>query len=128
MTDTLFEIHRGLGYLTFVVVLVAAVLAFNRAKNGQEFSDGIPKLAVILIDIQLLIGVVFYVIDEQWEREPVVAIVHPLLMLLAVAIAHVGLARARREQMALDAHRTVGRALAVAMVLVLVGIGLVATV
>lgn len=128
MTDTLFEIHRGLGYLTFVVVLVASVMAFNRAKNGQEFSDGVPKLAVILIDIQLLIGVIFYVIDEQWEREPVVAIVHPALMLLAVAIAHAGLARARREQMALDAHRTVGRALAVAMVLVLVGIGLVATV
>lgn len=126
MTDTLFEIHRGIGYLAFVVVLVASVMAFNRAKNGQEFSDGLPKAAVILLDIQLLLGIVFYVVGEQWDRDPVVAFVHPLLNLAALGLAHVGLARARREQMAADAHRTVGRAFAIAMVLLLVGIGLVA--
>ncbi|MBW3618852.1 MAG: hypothetical protein KY461_01290 [Actinobacteria bacterium] len=127
MTDMLFEIHRGLGYVAFVVVLVASVMAFNRAKNGQEFSDGMPKAAVILLDIQVLVGVVFYVLGEGWEAEPVVALVHPLVNVAAVGLAHAGLGRARREQMALDAHRTVGRALAVAMVLLLVGIGLVST-
>lgn len=128
MTDTLFEIHRGLGYLTFVVVAVASVMAFNRAKNGQEFSDGVAKAAVILLDIQLLLGVVFYVLAEQWEQDAIVAFVHPLVNLAALAVAHVGLARARREQMALDANRTVGRALAAAMLLLLVGIGLVSAV
>lgn len=125
MTETLFELHRGFGYVVFVVVAVASVMAFNRAKNGQEFSDTIPKVAVVLIDIQLVVGAVFYVIDEQWDAEPVVAFVHPLLMLAAVALAHIGLGRARREQMAADAHRIVGRSLAIAMLLVLVGIGLV---
>lgn len=125
MTDTLFEIHRGLGYVTFVVVAVASVVAFNRAKNGQEFSDGVAKAAVILLDIQLLLGIGFYVLGEQWDRDAVISIVHPVLNLAAVGIAHAGLGRARREQMALDANRTVGRALAVAMLLLLVGIGLV---
>lgn len=127
MSDMLFYAHQGFGYLTFVVVVIASVMAFNRAKNGQEFSDGVAKAAVILLDIQVLLGVLFYVVGEQWEREPMIAWVHPLVNLAAVGIAHVGLARARKEAMALDANRTVGRALAVAMLLLLVGIGIAAT-
>ena len=125
MTETLFEIHKWVGYVAFLVVLVASVMAFNRAKNGQEFSDGMPKAAVILLDIQVLVGVIFYVLGEQWDAEPIVAFIHPLVNVAAVGLAHAGLGRARREQMALDAHRTVGRAFAVAMLLLLVGIGLV---
>lgn len=127
MTDTLFEIHRGLGYVVLVVVVVASILAFNRAKNGQEFSDGVARGAVILLDVQFLVGIVFYVLGEQWERDALVAYVHPVLMLAALGLAHAGLSRARGEQMAADAHRTVGRALAVAAALMLVGVVLVAT-
>jgi heme A synthase len=127
VTDMLFYAHQGIGYLAFVAVVVAAVMAFNRAKNGQEFSDGTAKAAVILLDIQVLLGIVFYVIGEQWDREEMVAIVHPLLNVAAVGIAHVGLKRARSEQMAADAHRKVGRAFAVTMLLLLAGIGIVAT-
>lgn len=127
MTDILFEVHRGIGYLAFLVVLVAAVMAFNRAKNGQEFADGVGRAAVILLDVQILLGIVFYAVAEQWDREPMVAFVHPLVNLAAVGLAHAGLAGARKEQMAVDAHRKLGRALAVAMVLLFVGIVLVVT-
>lgn len=128
MTDTLYSIHRWTGYLVFVVVLVATYAAFNRARNAQEF-EGTPfSITAVLVDLQVLLGVALYGSGQYWEGDaPLVQYVHPVLMLLALAAAHIGLGRARREQMAADAHRLVGRWLVAAVVLLAAGIG-VATV
>lgn len=127
MSDTLFEIHRGLGYVVFLVVLAVAVLAFNRAKNGQEFAARPFSIAMILLDVQVAVGVLFYVVAGAWELDAIGAYVHPVLMLAALGIGHAGLGGARREQMAADAYRKVGRMLVFSTVLIVLGIGLVST-
>ncbi len=124
MSDTLFEIHRGLGYVVILVVLAVAVVAYNRAKNGQEFTAGPFSLAMVLLDIQVTLGVVFYVVASAWDYEAMGAYVHPAVMLVALGVGHAGLASARREQMAADAYRKVGRMLVIATVLIGVGIGI----
>lgn len=125
MTDTLFTIHRISGYVVFVVVLIAAFAAFNRARNAQAFEAAVFSVTAVLLDIQVLLGIALYGSGQYWEGDaPLIQYVHPIVMLVALVAAHVGLGRARREQMAADAHRLVGRWFVIATVLVAAGIGL----
>lgn len=118
------DIHGWTGYVVFVVVIAAAVMAFNRAKNAQEFEDTPFKVAVILLDLQVALGLVVYGVGQYWNGDaPLIQYVHPVIMLLALGLAHAGLGGARKEQMAADAHRKVGRMLLVAVVLLIAGIG-----
>lgn len=124
MTDLLRDIHPWVGYVAFAVVVVSALAAFNRGRNAQEFTTGLFSAAVVLLDLQVTLGIVLYVLVEGWDATGDLAYAHPALMLLGLVVAHVGLGRARREQMVADAHRTVGRAFVAAAVLIAVGIGL----
>lgn len=124
MTETLFTIHRWSGYAVFLVVVVVAFAAFNRARNAQAFEATLFSVTAALVDIQVLLGIALYGAGKYWEADaPLVVYVHPLVMIAALGAVHLGLARARREQMAADAHRTVGRRFVVAIVLLVIGIG-----
>lgn len=124
MTDTLFTIHRVSGYVVFLIVVVAAFAAFNRARNAQAFEARVFSVTAVLVDLQVLLGIALYGSGKYWEGDsPLVQYVHPVLMLAALVAAHIGLARARREQMAADAHRLVGRWFVIATVLLAAGIG-----
>lgn len=124
MTETLVSIHRWSGYVVFLVVLVAVVIAFNRAKNAQEFEAGAFSVTAILLDVQVTLGLILYGVGQYWSGDaPLVQYVHPVVMLAALGVAHAGLGGARKEQMAVDAHRKVGRMFAIATALLVVGIG-----
>lgn len=122
--STLATVHQYLGYALVVVVLVVVPMAYNRAKNAQEFSATPFSLTAVLLDVQVLLGLIVYGVGQYWEGDSALLMyVHPVLMLLALGVAHAGVAGARREQMAADAHRKVGRMLAIALVLVVAGVG-----
>lgn len=126
MTEFLATVHPWLGYLASVVVLVAALVAFRRAKDAVEFNAGPFSGAMVLLDIVVTIGIALYAIGRYWDADAVgvgLAYVHPVLALLALAVGHALLGRARRHQMAVDAHRTAGRGLMFALLLVLAAIG-----
>jgi hypothetical protein len=126
VTDFLVTVHPWLGYVTSVVVLVAALVAFRRAKDAVEFNAGPFSGAMVMLDIVVAIGIVLYVVGGYWDAARVgvgLAYVHPALALLALGAGHALLGRARRQQMAVDAHRTAGRGLLIALVLVLAAIG-----
>ena len=122
MTDVLVGIHPWLGYLVSLVMLVTAYMAFGRAKDAREFMPGPFVGAMVLLDIQVLLGLVIYALGAAWESRAEIAFVHPVLAILALAVGHAALKRARAERMAVDAHRTAGRGLIGALVLVLLSI------
>jgi hypothetical protein len=123
--DVLFQVHRALGYGISVLVLIAAFVAFGRAKNGQEFTSGLYRGVFGLLSLHVLLGIVLYVVLGSWDTVPLVAYVHPALGVVALGAGQALLGRARRLQMAADAHRAAGRALIVTLVLVLGAIGVV---
>jgi hypothetical protein len=124
MQDTLIAIHPWIGYAVFLLALIATLIAFARAKSGREFEPGTFVLTMVAIDIQVLLGIVLYGVGQYWEADQaLLAYVHPLLALAALGVGHAGIGRARREPMAADAYRTVGRALIVVLVLVTAAIG-----
>jgi heme A synthase len=116
--ELLATIHQFVGYALVLVVLVIAVMGFGRAKDAREFTPGPYVLAAVLLDIQVLGGLIIYGLDGRWESPALVAYVHPSLALLALVAAHVGLKRARGKQMAVEAHRGAARALLLALVLI----------
>lgn len=117
MDDILFEAHRGVGYLVAVVLLVSAFLAFGRARDAREYTKGPYAGAMVLVDIQVLLGLVFYGLEGYWEADPLIAYVHPALALAALGVGHALIGRAGRQQQVVDAHRTAGRGLVAALVL-----------
>jgi heme A synthase len=123
MSETLFQIHQVVGYVVSLVVLVSALMAFSRAKDAREFSKGPYVGALVLLDIQVLLGLVLYGVDGYWEAGALIAYVHPLLALGALGAGHALVGKARKQQMAVEAHRTAGRGLVIAFVLVLAAIG-----
>jgi heme A synthase len=126
VTDVLIAIHPWIGYLVGVALLVAAVMAFGRAKDAREFVATPFSLTVVLVDVQVLLGILLYGLGGYWDASvtrPEIAYVHPALGFLALIVAHLGLRSARREPMAPEAHRKIGRALVTTLVIVLVSIG-----
>lgn len=118
------EVHTYFGYLVFVVVLFVAFTAFGRAKDAREFTTGPYVAALVLLDVQVLLGLVAYAVNGAWDARPEIAYVHPVLALAALGAGHAMFGRAKRMVMAADAHRGAGRALMAAMVLILAAIGI----
>ncbi|MCC5946918.1 MAG: hypothetical protein JJT89_00555 [Nitriliruptoraceae bacterium] len=123
MLEILLQSHRYTGYVVSVLVLVAALVAFKRAKDGREFDAGLFRATYILLSLQVLLGIVLYGVAGYWEAAPLIAYVHPVLGILALGLGQALLGRARRTQMAADAHRLAGRGLIITLVLVLAAIG-----
>lgn len=123
MTSTLATIHQYIGYAVVLVVLVSAFAAFGRAKDAREFAPGPYVLAAVALDIQVLLGLVVYGMGSYWDARAEIAYLHPILALLALVVGHAALRRARGHQMAVDAHRTAGRGLLIALVLVAAAVG-----
>ncbi len=123
MLDTLLQIHTYTGYAVSVVVLVVAFVAFGRAKNAQEFSAGTYRVAYLLLTLQVVVGLVLYGIGGYWDAAPLIAYVHPVVGIVALGAGQAMLGRARKTQMAVDAHKLAGRGLIVTLVLILASIG-----
>lgn len=124
MTELLLSVHPWLGYAVTALVLVAALAAFKRAKDGVEFHAGLYRAAYLLLSVQVLLGIVLYGLGGYWDRAPLIAYVHPLLGILALGAGQALLGRARKTQMAADAHRLAGRSLLLCLFLVMVSIGI----
>lgn len=118
MSRLLFETHRGLGYLVVLLFLVVIVLAFRRARDAKEFSAGPFVASTILLDVQVLLGLVFYGLEGYWESpDAMVAYVHPALAIGALVVAHATLRKARAEPMAVASHRKAARGFILALLL-----------
>ncbi|MTV26092.1 hypothetical protein FTX61_11835 [Nitriliruptoraceae bacterium ZYF776] len=122
--SVLLNVHMWTGYVVSVVVLVTAFVAFGRAKNAQEFTAGPYRLAYALLTVQVVLGIVLYALDGYWDADsPLIAYVHPALAVVALGAGQALLGRARKTQMAVDAHRLAGRGLIVSLVFILGAIG-----
>ena len=74
------------------------------------------------MDIQFLIGVVVWVSESRWTGDVVLGWLHPLAMLGAVALAHMGRARAERLTLSRDKGRQAALFFVVSFVVILIAI------
>ena len=121
--ETLHLVHEWTGYLVTLVVLVAAFVAFGRAKDAREFEPGLYRAAFGLLALQVVLGFVLYGVAGAWDAHWRIAYLHPALAIVAIGVGQMLLGKARKTQMAVDAHRLAGRGLMLSFILVLAAIG-----
>jgi len=123
--DTLTTVHSFWRY----VVLIAAVVAIIGALAGrlgampaQPTARRAGLLYIIAMDIQILLGAVLWVGLGGLALPPPIRLEHPVTMILAAVVAHVGQVFARRAKLPRSAAGIVAIAVAVSLILVILGI------
>lgn len=94
--DILVEAHSGLRWLVLVALVAVAVVGFMRAKATAEPDDKWLSWVAILFDIQVTIGIILYLANSGWNQGGHIAVFHPIGMLAATAVFHIGLGRGRK--------------------------------
>jgi hypothetical protein len=121
--DALVALHPWTGYLVTVIVLAAAALGAARMRSAETFSRGPFVVAAVAMDLQVTLGIVVYLAVGASGGSPALAVVHPLLGLLALGAGHGGVGAARSRPDARGAYRVAAIGMAAALVLLLAGIG-----
>lgn len=120
--DLLVDIHSVLRWLVLLDVVVAAGYGLVVGRRADEWNALLYSLTVMVIDIQVTLGIVLYLFNQGWDQGFFIAVLHPLFMLAALAVAHIGMSRARSAETAPGAYRTISVALVVSLVLIVLGI------
>jgi hypothetical protein len=121
MVSTLGAIHSNLGYLVFLIVVVATIAAFLQGSDRPAVTR-LSSLTMVLLDVHVTLGIVFYVAGGWWSATILKSVAHPVLALLALAFGHIGLAKARKAG---GSSRDAAYGLLRALILVTLAIGVV---
>ena len=128
MANMLFYAHSGWRYVVILVAIVAIakfLIGWLANQQWSKFDRVLSVLFPVSIDIQWLLGLLLYVLAPQaWfhGRGSVTFWEHFTIMTLAVAAAHYGSIRARKQPEAVDRFRTLAIWSIVASVLVGLGV------
>ncbi|MEO8284871.1 MAG: hypothetical protein ABI670_00345 [Chloroflexota bacterium] len=104
--EWLVNVHSVWRWVVLLLALGAIVLALLSAYGGRPWdslSDRLSLFFTISMDIQLLIGAAVWVTESRWTGDVVLAWIHPLAMIVAVALAHIG--RSRSDRASGDANK-----------------------
>jgi hypothetical protein len=111
---TLHSIWRWVVLLVGLGAIALAVMAATGARPWDGVSDRLSFFFTLALDIQLLIGIVVWVGQQRWDgTDSFLSFIHPLLMVVAVALAHVG----RRRSDGAEGPRNKGRLAAMFFIL-----------
>lgn len=96
---TLHSIWRWGVLLTGIGAVLLGILAATGTRPWDGINDRLGFFFTLAMDIQFLIGIVLWLTQGRWSGgDSFLSWLHPLLMLAAVALAHVGRARSERPK------------------------------
>ena len=107
MISGLIHAHSGLRWLLLIALVYAIFNAFSKKKNGTfEAKDKmVSLLAFILSHIQLLLGLILFVVEKKWEgfahmKEALprfFAVEHTLGMIIAIVLITIGYQKSKSQ-------------------------------
>jgi hypothetical protein len=104
MHDTVLILHSWVRWIAIVTGLIATVAALQD-NSGRAARGGLPKLFTIVLDAQFLLGILLLLTSNAFSnmgetmRDATArfyAVEHPVMMLVAIAFAHMGRVFARK--------------------------------
>jgi hypothetical protein len=119
--DVLNGLHSLWRWVVLLVVTVALVRGLIGWLRGGEWTGNDRLLAlatIITLDIQLVLGLLLYGIGSYWEAGNFVAYIHPLVMIIAIIVAHTTTIMIRRTEPASAKFRTLTIGLFIALFLI----------
>ena len=114
----LHSLWRWVLLIAFTVAMVRGFLGWLRGGAWSSTDKTLMTLAVTAIDVQFLLGLIVYVSGKHWGNSAFIAYIHPLVMIVALVVAHLVSIRVKREREASGKFRM--EALGLLLVLFLV--------
>jgi hypothetical protein len=100
METGIFYAHSGWRYIVIVLLVITIVkMLIGLSSRGRwgNLDEWLNRLTPISIDIQFLLGLVLWIMQQRWiGADPLASWEHPVTMLIASILAHVTQARTRR--------------------------------
>ncbi len=126
MTYGLVMAHSGWRYIVILVLAVALVrfiFALITKRNWANIDDQLTRATPIVLDIQLVLGLVVWVSQQRWTgTSSLESWEHPVIMLLVVAVAHMTSTRVKRATEDTAKFRTALIGFSITAVLLALGI------
>ncbi len=126
MYPTLFAAHSGWRYVVLVVLVVALIkylIGWLGKSNWSSFDNTLNRVAPIVVDIQLLLGLIIWIVGMWWNSPDRGATwEHPLIMAVAAVVAHVFAVRVRRAGSGEAKHRTAFLGYLITTLLIVLGV------
>lgn len=95
--QTLVTVHSWVRWLVLLALATGVLVGALRYRNKEGWRESIFQLGVMTVDIQVAIGIVIWIERKGWNYTFFFSVLHPTFMILALAIAHVGLGLAKRR-------------------------------
>jgi uncharacterized membrane protein len=126
--------HSGLAYLALLALVLVIIWALVGALSGRDFQEKDRKIALIafiLCHIQLLVGLILYLVSPLGysllagggamadATARLTALEHPLINILAIVLISVGFIRAKKLESSTAKFRSIYMMYAVGLVLIL---------
>lgn len=122
MTTFVISLHNLLRWLILAagaVAIIRAVWGWLGALDFARADNVLGQVYTGLMDLNVLVGII--VLIQRWGAITRQAEIHPVIMILAAVVAHVGQRMGRQRQGKMR-HLTQGGGVLVSLVLVLMGI------
>jgi hypothetical protein len=123
------EAHSGWRYIALLflaIAIVKYVLGWVQNSQWRDLDRRIGLFTTIAVDIQLLLGLVLWALLAGQGLigtiGPLVAMEHPTTMIIAIAVMHIGWARARKAATDSGRYRTAALTFIITVALVALGV------
>jgi hypothetical protein len=119
--DAVVQIHSLLRWIVLiagVAALAVAAAGWAGAGPGEKTSRQVTLLYAVVLDIQVLLGIVIWLLEQRFQGGGIFfQLIHPLIMLIALVVAHIFAARARRTPgLPAAKSRTIGNGLSLLLI------------
>lgn len=121
MYDFALNAHSGLRYLILLVAIITAVYALiGMARKTPVDKTGLTMLRVfaVLLDIQVVLGIITIITGRFYAQ----LMGHLVMMIAAVAVAHLGVAKLRKADPATRGHGMLLASSLIPLALIIAGI------
>jgi cytochrome c oxidase assembly factor CtaG len=126
--NILIRAHSGLRYVVLALLIAAVFTAYSNWQKSKENDSKIYSFALIATHIQLLIGLVLYVMSPKVNFDQIgekvfrfYSIEHIFMMLIAIVLITFGRVRSRKVTGS-DKHRTILYFYGMALIIIIVAI------
>jgi hypothetical protein len=107
--ETLVTVHSWVRWLVLLALVGGAVVGLHRYRSKEKWEAGIYQIGVMTVDLQIAIGIVIWIERKGWNYTFFFSVLHPIFMLVALTIAHLGLVLAKRRSLVFVRQRSLHR-------------------
>lgn len=135
MSTGLLHLHSSLRYVILAMLIISIIVAFGGTNGKKAFTEGNRKLflfTMIFTHIQLLIGLLLYVINKKYEvfTEGLMSVPearfygleHLLMMLIALTLITIGHSKSKKATEAAAKFKKIAIFYTIALIIIFVAI------